>query len=205
MKIKKMLVTAGLAVAALATPFATFAAPGDGDIVDIRVVDTDEMKFGTRNSLSPDRCSADHPLVAGDEMYVRVRMLVSNWAEVKGSHGAIAPKTWYFAPGALGGSSLDLSLYKPKLGLWIGEHYAEAEYSSTGPKAWQKSGMLETNDKGDPSTEWTYYTDFYFVYTVKPGDLGLPLRLSNLSGTGPASTSDSNTGYYRITYNYTGE
>ncbi|MBQ3288972.1 MAG: LamG domain-containing protein [Kiritimatiellae bacterium] len=196
MKTKKMLVTAGLAVAALATPFATFAAPGDGDIVDIRVVDTDEMKFGTRNSLSPDRCSADHPLVAGDEMYVRVRMLVSNWAEVKGSHGAIAPKTWYFAPGALGGSSLDLSLYKPKLGLWIGEHYAEAEYSSTGPKAWQKSGMLETNDKGDPSTEWTYYTDFYFVYTVKPGDLGLPLRLSNSSGTDAASTSDSNTGYY---------
>ena len=196
MKTKKMLVTAGLVVAALAAPFATFAAPGDGDIVDIRVVDTDAMKFGTRNSLSPDRCSAENPLVAGDEMYVRVRMLVSNWAEVKASFGAKAPKTWYFAPGALGGSSLDLSLYKPRLGLWIGEHYAEAEYSSTGPKAWQKSGMLETDDRGNPSTDWTYYTDFYFVYTVKPGDLGLPLRLSNSSGTGPASTSDSNTGYY---------
>ena len=198
MKTKKMLVTAGLAVAAFAAQFAAFAAPGDGDIVDIRVVDTDAMGFGTRNSLAPEdyRCSASNPLVAGDDLYVRVRMLVSNWQEVMGSHGAYEPKTWYFAPGLIGGSSLDLSLYKPRLGLWIGEHLAEAEYTSTGPKAWQKSGMLETDDAGNPNTDWKYYTDFYFVYKVKPGDLGLPVKLSNSTGTGPASTGDSNTGYY---------
>ncbi|MBR3221208.1 MAG: LamG domain-containing protein [Kiritimatiellae bacterium] len=198
MKTKKMLVTAGLAVAAFAAQFAAFAAPGDGDTVDIRVVDTDAMGFGTRNSLAPEdyRCSASNPLVAGDDLYVRVRMLVSNWQEVMGSHGAYEPKTWYFAPGLIGGSSLDLSLYKPRLGLWIGEHLAEAEYTSTGPKAWQKSGMLETDDAGNPNTDWKYYTDFYFVYKVKPGDLGLPVKLSNSTGTGPASTGDSNTGYY---------
>ena len=59
--------------AALAAPLATNASTGD--IVDIRAVDTDEFSFGVRNATSPTLCTADHPLVAGDNRYIRVRKI----------------------------------------------------------------------------------------------------------------------------------
>ena len=68
MKTKKMLVAMSLAVAALASPFATRASTGD--IVDIRVVDTDSMSFGVRNAGSPILCTPSNPLVAGDKLYI---------------------------------------------------------------------------------------------------------------------------------------
>ena len=168
-----------------------------GDIVDIRVVGTDEMTFGDRNSLSPKRCTADNPLVTGNDLYVRVRMLVRNWEMA--SHGAEQPQVWTFQPGALGQSSL----YLPKLGLWIGGRPAYATYSDYGYYAWQKSGTLTTDDAGNVDPEWTYppwqyYTDFYFAYKVQAGDLGLPVMLMNSAGTGPASSVDTNTGYYLL-------
>ncbi|MBO7684092.1 MAG: LamG domain-containing protein [Kiritimatiellae bacterium] len=187
MKTLNKLPALALALAAFAAPLALRASTGD--IVDIRVVDTDEMTFGDRSSLSPSRCTADHPLVAGDELYIRVRMLVRNWPNVIG--GTEEPETWYFAN--LLGSSL---LYPPKLGIMIGDRAAYAEFSEYGPRAWQKSGMLDNNDAGSPSAEWRFYTDLYFCYKVQPGDLGLPVRLMNSTGTGPASTTDDDTGYY---------
>ena len=160
--------TARLAPIALALALALpCAAPlasraSTGDIVDIRVVDTDEFAFGDRNSLSPNRCTADNPLVTGDDLYIRVRMIVRNWPNVIG--GTEEPETWYFAN--LLGSSL---LYPPKLGLMIGDRAAYAEYSEYGPKAWQKSGALGNNDAGTPSSDWRFYTDLYFRYKVQIG------------------------------------
>ena len=198
MKTLKKLPAAAFALAALAAPFASRASTGD--IMDIRVVDTDVMTFGIRNSMSPNLCSASNPLAAPDEVFIRVRMLVSNWDVVKGSHGAVEPLTWYFADGSLGSSTLN----KPKLGLMIGDRAAYAEYSDYGPKAWQKSGMLTTDDAGNDNTEWKYYTDFYFVYKVQPGDLGLPVKLMNSSGSGAASSTDSDTGYFLLNCNSLG-
>ncbi|MBR2839552.1 MAG: LamG domain-containing protein [Kiritimatiellae bacterium] len=198
MKTKKMLAVMGLAVAALASPFATRASTGD--IVDIRVVDTDEMKFGVRNNIAANLCTASNPLVTGDKLYIRVRMLVSNWAMVKATHGSTEPKTWYFADGALGSSML----YTPKLGIMIGDRVAYAEYSDYGYYAWQKSGKLETDDVGNDNSTWKYYTDFYFCYTVQPGDLGLPVKLTNSTGTGAASSVDTDTGYFLLNCNSDG-
>ena len=148
MKTLKKLPALALALAAFAAPFASRASTGD--IVDIRVVDTDEMTFGDRSSLSPKRCTADNPLVAGDALYIRVRMLVRNWPNVVG--GTEEPETWYFAN--LLGSSL---LYPPKLGIMIGDRAAYAEYSEFGYYPWQKSGALDNNDAGTASAEWKFY------------------------------------------------
>ena len=174
-----------LVAMAVLTGLPSLAFAEDGDIVDIRVMDTDEMSFGYRGSTAANRCSASNPLEAGDDLYIRVRMLVRNAVMVMASHGFIEPKTWYFAAGALGESHL----YRPKLGLMIGDRAAYAEYSDYGPKAWQKSGMLTTDDAGNDNTEWKYYTDFYFVYKVQPGDLGLSVKLMNSTGTGSGIVS----------------
>ena len=194
MKKNKLLAVIAFA-AALAAPLTTHATTGD--IVDIRAVDTDEFSFGVRNAGSPTLCTADHPLVAGDNLYIRVRMLVRNWQMA--AHNAEAPLTWTFQPGALGQSSL----YMPKLGLWIGDRAAYAVYSDYGFYSWQKSGTLVTDNAGNVDPSWTfppwqYYTDLYFVYKVQAGDLGLPIKLMNSSGTGPASGIDTNTGYYLL-------
>ena len=195
MKKNKLLAVIAFA-AALAAPLATHASTGD--IVDIRAVDTDEFSFGVRSTGSSTLCTADHPLVAGDNLYIRVRMLVKNWEIV--ANTTTAPLTWTFQPGALGQSSL----YLPKLGLWIGDRPAYATYSDYGYYSWQKSGALVTDDSGyvDPLwggyPPWRYYTDLYFVYKVQAGDLGLPVKLMNSSGTGPASNTDTNTDYYLL-------
>ena len=184
MKTNKLLATIAFAFAA------AFAARGStGDIVDIRAVDTDTMKFGSRNTGSAELCSPSNPLVSGEDLYIRVRMAVTNYYQA--SRGVEEPKTWYFADGALSGSSL----YRPKLGLRIGDRTVYAELSDFGPYTWQKSGELRTDDAGNPNLGFRYFTDFYFVYTVQPGDLGLPVKLANSSGTGDADSTDTDSEY----------
>ncbi|MBQ3342636.1 MAG: hypothetical protein IJG84_12120, partial [Kiritimatiellae bacterium] len=189
MKTLNKLPALALALAAFVAPLASRASTGD--IVDIRVVDTDEMTFGVRNSLAPNRCTADHPLVAGDDLYIRVRMLVTNYEDVIG--GGLDPLTWEFVPTGTGST-----LLTPKLGLMIGDRPAYAEFSETGYYPWQRSGALATDNAGNPSASWTYYTDLYFHYKVQAGDLGLPVRLMNSTGTGAAGNTDSNVGYYLL-------
>ena len=92
MKNGKILAAAAIAFAALAA--AVPAKGSTGDIVDIRAVDTAMMRFGTRNSSSEYLCTAKNPLKAGEDLYIRVRMLVSNHNAA--SHGLEDPKTWYF-------------------------------------------------------------------------------------------------------------
>ena len=69
MKMKNTLSAIVVAMAAFAAPFAAKASTGD--IVDIRVVDTDEFSFGVRNTGSATLCTADHPLVAGEKTTIR--------------------------------------------------------------------------------------------------------------------------------------
>ena len=189
---KKLKITT-FALAALAAPLAAFAAT-DGDIVDIRAVDTASMTFGGRG-IPMTQCSADHPLVAGDKLYIRVRMLVRN-ATLVPPPANQDPQTWSFQPGTLGA----YYPYMPMLGIFIGDRPAFAEYSLVGPELWQKSGELETDDAGSetvPAKAYRYYTDLYFVYEVQPGDIGLPVSLMNSNGE-KASEATSNLGYYLL-------
>ncbi len=182
---------------ALATFAAAPSEAATGDIVEIRAVDdtANLMVFGSaRNAGNPYLCSADHPLSAGDKLYIRVRMLVRNYDAVR--RGIEGPKVWTFKNGALGGSLLN----RPKLGLYMGQDRAPAyaELSDFGPQPWQQSGTLVTDDLGNADTGCRYYTDFYFCYTVQAGDLSLPVRLLNASGTGPADDSDTDAAYYLL-------
>ncbi len=194
MKINKLFSILTFALAAFAaspTPAAT------GDIVDIRVMDDSNnlMVFNSaRNPGSPYLCSAEHPLAAGDKLYVRVRLLVRNYDAVR--RGIEAPKAWDFKPGVLGGSEIN----RPKLGLYMGEDRAPAyaEYCDNGPQTWQKSGTLVTDDLGNADDGCKYYTDLYFCYTVQAGDLALPVKLLNATGTGPADDTAATTGYYLL-------
>ena len=198
MKAGKTLAAICAAVAALASPLAARASTGD--IVDIRIVDTDEMAFGDRNRGATNLCTPSNPLVAGDSLYIRVRMLARNWPNVIG--GTQEPETWHFEAG----DPDDPAPHDPpKLGLMIGDRPAYAEYSESGYYPWQKSGELETNDAGTPSEAWKFYTDLYFRYTVQPGDMGLPVRLMNSTGTGPASGDDTDTDYCLLNCGPTGD
>ena len=206
--LKSIVRTLAFACAALACVPAALASAG-GDIVDIRVMDDPNnlMYFNgvSRNTdKGPYLCSADHPLTAGDRIFIRMRMVVRNALAV--SKGLEEPQTWTWKAGALGGSALN----RPKLGLYMGEDRppAFAEFSDFGPQ-WQQSGELKTDDLGhvdpeNPNGNWRYYTDFYFVYTIQAGDLSLPIRLLNGTGSGPASDADVATDYYILNYNKDG-
>ena len=191
MKISKLFPVLTFALAALVA--APVQAAANGDIVDIRVMDdaANLMVFGSaRNSGSPYLCSADHPLTAGDKLYIRVRMLVRDYTAVRLGSSA---NVWSFKSGTLGESLINW----PKLGLYMGEDRAPAwaEYSVQGPQAWQLSGVLKTDDLGNTNEDCKYYTDLYFCYTVRAGDLALPIRLLNSTGSGPASDSDVGSDY----------
>ena len=189
MKTNKILAFVALALGAILAPQAARAA--GGDIVDIRAVsdfghyDTG-MYFGERSRATyPDGsvCSPDNPLVAGQTLCLRVRMLVRNADDVADAPDYIMPKTWYFTD-LLGAQTIGSG---PKLGLLIGNRPVYADYSITGLSPTQFSGELLYDDNGSATTTYRYYTDFYFKYTVQPGDLGLPVRLMTTSFQAPES------------------
>ena len=125
-KMSRFLSILALALSAAALPRSGFAA--DGDIVDIRAVDTEAMAFGTRNVSSLVRCTMENPLIAGDEIYIRVRMLVRNYKKIHTSPYE-DPKEWAFKPNTTSASILN----KPALGLFIGDRPVYATFSETGP------------------------------------------------------------------------
>ena len=191
---KKFVSTLSLALGVLAVPF---AAQADGDIVDIRCVDTMSRKFGGetgRNKMAwGELCRADNPLVAGETLCIRVRMLVRNAVAVEASSGMLAPQTWQFCDKVTGLPVSDPGT-SVKLGLMIGEKPAYADYSPVGLNTWEFSGELKYDDEGNSTLLYRYYTDFYFTYTVKAGDMGLPIRLMNKDLT-TASATRSTTDY----------
>ena len=131
MKTKKILGTIALAFAA------AFAAPVNGetltgDIVDVRVLGTNDM---------------EHSFTAGEEIYIRVRMLVENHDAVRADEygTSVTPLKWSFFETGTASTILN----PPRLGLWIGDKPAYADYTYNGPESWQKSEPLSTDDAGD--------------------------------------------------------
>ena len=193
MKMNKILSLVTLAAAVFAAPA---TAKADGDIVDIRVMDMAGKKFGERAKTSGEACSPDNPVVAGEEVCVRVRMLVRNAVLVQQSHKSTDPTKWTdpqtFEIVSLSGGGV-LPGEGPALGLRIGERNVWAEYSETGVEPWQFSGMpLDHDDAGNATGAYNYFTDFYFKYRVQPGDMGLPVKLlnSDLAVAGESLTSN---------------
>ena len=192
----------------LSVAFATLVGAGvarasTGDIVDIRLVDQEGMVYNSaRNGGNPYLCSAERPMKAGDTLYIRVRMLVKNYTGV--IKFGEAPKEWWPKPNTPAASFLNV----PAIALYMGEgrQPAKASFVEYGPTMNHKSGTLLTDDlfRAPPESNpdgWKYYTDLYFAYTVKPGDLGMPIRLMTAGGPTPDEDTDSNYQLYNCALN----
>ena len=178
MKIKESMVKiTTIAVAALAMPFALFAGrDANGDISSIEPVKYAGVDY-TRN------------LGVGEKAYFLVRLVDKGWLQTSGDPVTYPAKTWKFrlhdtSPEAL--EKLQLVYQPPKIGISVGGRIDAAEYVEVGPVAGQISGQNPT---------YPYYTDLYFCYTVKPGDLGLPIKLLNYQGEVPDQGGVKNSDY----------
>ena len=144
-----------LALAA-ALSFGAHAVGNVGDITSIQAVPVD----GNWTT----------PKTVGESFYVLVRMLNEKWYEAADTD---APKTheWVIERNAESILSGDWTTgaYQPALRLAIGAKKVNATLALVGPNG-ELNGLNREND---------FYTDFYFVYTVQEGELGLPVRFVN--------------------------
>ena len=170
MKMKNLVKSITVALVALAAPIAAIAADLSGHI---RSIESVNYTSGTR-------------LKVGDKVWILVRMFVSNYEDVFANISE--PKPWYFYNVSLSPSEVGNSLYRPKLGLSVGGRIAYAEYVDS------ISYNGKTFESGINS-EFKYYQDFYFEYTVRPGDLGLPIKLLNSDNKVADDTSTDNYDY----------
>ena len=148
-------------VAIGATLFAR-ADPAQGSIYSIDLVN--DALYG---GIIP---TEQNPLRIGQKAVIRVRLMNSNWADPDRS---LAPRPWSFKPRDPG---MDLALQAtmgPKLGLMLGGQPVYAD-------------LIEVaNDVVTPAAT---YTDIYFSYVAKSGDLAMPSHLMNAAGQPASST-----------------
>ena len=173
-----------VAVASIAmAAWGAYGADANGDIVSLEAPSSPAVSFP----------NGDKPLRAGESFYVLMRLLNLDYAAHGGNH------VWRFTPAGLSLSDLSAmqpetlrqllaSLNTPKLAISIGGKMKYAEYSDVGPNGEQSGARVAT-----------YFTDFYFKYTVEPGDLGLPVKLICKDGSIPGA--DSNTDLYLANVN----
>lgn len=140
-----------------------------------------------RDAETVDRDFADtrnNPLRINETFKIKVRLLNENWAQVRAGTEAAKPWTFHYT-GTAGGEAL-AQTQLPRLGVWVSNKlkYADLDGAPT------PAGPENAPDKH-------YFTDLVFKYTVKAGDLALPLQLANPSGNGPVSASpDAASGPY---------
>lgn len=145
------------ALCAAALPVAALAVGDTGDIVSIQAVPVGE--YGSSGNVSA-------PKNVGEHIYVRVRLLNENWFDAL--RGIDHPWTMERNGEELPADWKDV-VYWPALRIAIGAKKVNAQFSPTGPDG-EMSGLNPEN---------SFYTDLYFTYTVKEGELGLPIRLVN--------------------------
>ena len=164
-----------LATFALAA-LAAFTAVGGDANGNIRSIDA--MPQSSKSIMFPNSTA---PLKAGQQVYILVRLLNYDWVETMS--GGVANHPWYFKPSAYATSSAMTALNTPALGISVGGVPRQAVYTSQGPDG-QESGP-------NPTLGCQWYTDLYFVYTVQPGDIGLPIKLLNKNTKIPGTDSDN--------------
>ena len=172
--------------------FALLAAPlvvQAGDIYSIDFVTKTGSQYSNAlyGSDFAGRPSEDNPLKVGDEIVIRVRMLNKNWSTPG------AEESWDFYPtsklGALSSDALRNSLYAPGLGFKIGANNAFAR--------WVGTLELGTVDDPDDNAPTGCYTDLFFSYTVKAGDIAWPALLM-AKGSNKAVSDDNNSTEYSL-------
>jgi len=123
------------------------------------------------DALSGPVATKDTPLKGGDAIYFVIRMLNPDFDTVADS--ATTPWAIKYKNGATGIEELDWAVSRPGVGIVVNNTTRKAEFVKVVPR-----------------TDYVFYTDFVFKYTIQPGDIALPIRLaSDLTGTPVASGS----------------
>ena len=175
MKLKNLIAFAAVALGVAALPRAAVADVAQGHVYSIDLVD--DLKYG---GIVP---SESQPLLIGQKAVIRVRLMNTNALDsARGDH----PLPWKFYPTpdltALG-TTLQATL-QPKLGLKLGGQPVYAEFIESVPVA-------------SPAAT---YTDLYFEYVVKSGDLSMPAHL--MLANGESAGSEIGSDYMLLNMNY---
>ena len=143
------------ALAALAA-FGAQAVGGKGDIRSVEAVHDLSLGYTYPNNVTPHK--------VGETFFILVRLLDEEFRDT-------TTHEWQILQSATGAALGDgmATVYWPGLRIAIGSEKVTADYATVGPNG-EQSGV---------NGEVPYYTDFYFKYTVKEGQLGLPVRLVN--------------------------
>ena len=161
MKIKNLVAYAMLAFGAVAAPFVARADVAQGNVYAIDLVD-DPLYGG----IIP---TEESPLLIGQRAVIRVRLLNTNWVDPSRAANPL-PWKFYSTPDLAALSDVMKAAMSPKLGLMLG---GQAVYAD----------LLEVKAAETPNAS---YTDLFFSYVVKSGDLAMPAHLMNAAGK-PAS------------------
>ena len=167
MTMKNVVTSARRAVAALALAgLAASAEAADGSIYSIDLVS--DSAYG---GMVPTESS---PLTIGQKAVIRVRMANSNYNDPTRTSN---PKPWRVMPTApyTGLDDTIKLLYPMQIGLMFGGQPVYADYIATAA----------------PATPAATYTDFYFQYTVKSGDLAMPAQLMTADGKAAGSSTSA--------------
>ena len=145
--------------ALIAAVFAVLGASGagesrNGDIRSVEAVGNASAGFVYPNQMAPHR--------VGETFYILVRLLNED-------HKQPTVHEWQLKQSVSGTviGDYQATVYWPGLRIAIGSERVTAQYTTEGP-----DGM-----RSGPNGEYVYYTDLYFKYTVKEGQLGLPVHL----------------------------
>ena len=142
--------------------------------------------YGSDVTVTP---SESTPLKAGDEIVIRVRMIDKNWSTT-GTPWSFVPTASLGALAALSPTNLANSAYAPALGLKLGTKNVWATWFAT----------VDLSSTEDPSPDSNippnYYTDLFFSYTVKPGDIAWPVLLMTTNDGKAASETSSSYQYF---------
>ena len=126
--------------------------------------------------------NANNALKAGDTVYIRFRLVNLGWAETSSNPAYTNPWQFMYTGPLTGDATLDEQTQntapRPRLGLWIGERVREAECANF-PLGVASDWLSDRLD------DEKHYTDLIFAYTIQAGDLALPIRFANATGTGP--------------------
>ncbi|MCQ2390682.1 MAG: hypothetical protein MJ240_04610 [Kiritimatiellae bacterium] len=187
----------------LATAFAALAAfvPGTaqaaGDIRSIDAVATD--------SHTEDYGSAN-PVHVGQKIKFEIRLLNTNGASQK-LHSVSSP--WMLKCN-MPSWEATAQMFPLQVGLWMGGHRAWATLESIKPLSavYADNDVHSSFDDQIPFADRPFYTRMIFSYEVQPGDIAMPVKFCNPTGTGVIQEgqelSFNNTLYWSVVDYFTG-
>ena len=148
-----------LVFAALGLSLGAFAVGNDGDVISIQAV--------------PLNGAWETPKNVGETFYILVRLMNQRCEEMLEPDADISKYEWVFQRNGesviKGDWSDEFDPYRPALRIAIGAKKVNATLALAGPN-YEPNGLNPDNN---------FYTDFYFSYTVKEGELGQPVRFVN--------------------------